>query len=105
MTTTIVDVAALNARQDEIITALYSITLSEVERFDLNQEYDGIVALLVETFGVHASCTRIDPELWSLYSDLFKDRNGFRPRGGVTYSAVKAWMDDDAKRYEAEQGE
>ena len=105
MTTTIVDVAALNARQDEILTELYRIDVDDVERAKLNEEYDAIVALLVETFGVHASCTRIDPELWSLYSDLFKDRNGFRPRGGVTYSAVKAWMDDDAKRYEAERGE
>lgn len=43
--------------------------------------YEATVAALETLLGVEAHCSQVDMDLWSLYSDMYKDTNGFRPRG------------------------
>jgi hypothetical protein len=102
-TTVVVDVRAQYSRMDEILSELYKLDVDDAERAKLNEEYDAIVALLVETLGENTHCNKIDFEMWSLFSDLYKDRTGCRPGVNWTYARTKAWLDADAAEYRAEQ--
>lgn len=52
-------------------------------------------------FGRDAACHEVDTVLWSDFSDLFKDRNGYRPRCAMTRASVLQWFDEDAKAHPA----
>lgn len=41
---------------------------------------------------IHASIS--DPWSFQTYSDLYKDRNGFRPRGRITGAEVREWLEN-----------
>lgn len=45
------------------------------------QAYEASVSRLEDLLGVEAHCSQVDMDLWSLYSDMYKDTHGFRPRG------------------------
>ena len=94
--TEIVDVAALYNRQSELLSQLYVFPHGSDERDVINTEYDAIVERLVEALGEHTHCGKIDPDMFSLFSDSFKDRIGFRPRGMSSYAYVKGWLETDA---------
>ncbi len=38
-------------------------------------------------------CNEVDPELFGIFSDCFKDDNGFRPRFHVTLAEVKEYLE------------
>lgn len=56
---------------------------------------DANVKALEALLGPDAACSQVDSNLWSLYSDLYKDRMGFRPRGPQTRKEVLDWLDAD----------
>jgi hypothetical protein len=96
-TTQIVDTAAQYVRMEELLTAMYRKPFGSPERDAIVEEYDAIVELLLATLGENTHCSKIDIEMFSLFSDLYKDRTGVRPRGELwSYARVKAWLDDDA---------
>ena len=70
----------------------YGYDHSEV--VNANAEYDTTVTALRELLGPDAHCGEVDSDLYSAYSDLYKDRYNSRPRGHVTYEDVKAFVDD-----------
>lgn len=45
------------------------------------QAYEASVSRLEDLLGVEAHCSKVDMDLWNLYSDMYKDTHGFRPRG------------------------
>ena len=59
---------------------------------DLNDRYELAVAWLEFYNGKDAPCWTIDQDTWSLYSDLYKDDHGFRPRGELTRAQVQDWI-------------
>ena len=66
-------------KQDEVLAAL-------------NAEYDALAEQLETSIGKGAPCWHTDQALWGEYSDFYKERNGFRPRGYVTRAEVKEWI-------------
>lgn len=96
--TKIVDVSALYKEQQELITAMYRTPLGTPEREEIVAKLDANVEMLLNVFGENTHCNKIDFEMFGLFSDLYKDRVGFRPRNeGWTYRRVKDWLDTDAK--------
>jgi hypothetical protein len=59
----------------------------------LNAQYEATVAALREMLGPDAHCGEVDSGLYCLYSDLYKDRCNFRPRGHITYQQVRDYVD------------
>lgn len=57
------------------------------------QAYDDSVAGLIALLGPEAGCYEVDSDLWSQYSDFYKDENGFRPRHHVTRTEVLAFFE------------
>lgn len=57
--------------------------------------YEATVKALQDILGEDAHCAQVDSDLWSTYSDIFKDRNGFRPRMHNTVAQVKEWLSLD----------
>ena len=44
-------------------------------------------------------CHEVDRDLWSVFSDIHKERESFRPRVGETVAYVRKWFEDDKKLY------
>lgn len=63
-----------------------------------NAQYDATVLDLVAELGPDAHCAEVDCDLFGFYSDCYKDRNGFRPRGHVTRKQVQEWMERDSSQ-------
>lgn len=59
--------------------------------------YDASVSELTALLGEDAHCNNVDCDLFSLYSDLYKDDAGFRPRHHITRAQVQAWLDRRAE--------
>lgn len=38
-------------------------------------------------------CYKVNMDLWTIFSDVFKDHNGFRPKGFWTEEEVVQWLD------------
>ncbi|MDD5650635.1 MAG: C39 family peptidase [Candidatus Nanoarchaeia archaeon] len=51
-----------------------------------------------ETPDPNAICSKVDPETWSIFSDIYKDENGFRPRMPLTCKEVNEWLDKRRKQ-------
>lgn len=56
------------------------------------QAYDASVAGLVALLGAEAGCHEVDTDLWSSYSDFYKENVGFRPRHHITRADVQAYF-------------
>lgn len=54
--------------------------------------YDETVNSLIAMLGENAHCNLVDIELYSLFSDFYKDRNGFRPRHLVTRAECQEFL-------------
>lgn len=57
------------------------------------QEYEATVTALTQLFGENAPCHQVDEDMWSFFSDVYKDEVGCRPGEGWTRPQVKAWLD------------
>lgn len=55
--------------------------------------YDATVRELAELLGAQAHCNAVDCDLWSLFSDAYKDEAGFRPRSHFTRQEVLDWLE------------
>lgn len=54
--------------------------------------YDETVSQLVALLGVEAPCHQVDSELFSEFSDFYKDVVGCRPRFPITRAEVQNWI-------------
>ena len=55
--------------------------------------YDASVATLVGILGPSAPCAAVDPLTFETFCDVFKSRNGFKPRGFCwSLGEVEAWL-------------
>jgi hypothetical protein len=64
----------------------------EAEQAVLRAEYREVLQpALLAAYGPNESCFIVDPWTAETFSDLYKDRNGFRPRS-FNYRAMMDWM-------------
>ena len=85
-------IAALEARAVEMFVGYFQ--KSEADQEAMTAEYkDVIQPALLAHYGADACATVVDPWMAETYSDLYKDRYGFRPRGH-SYATMKAFMDN-----------
>lgn len=65
---------------------------SDAEQEARTSEYKEVLQpALLAAYGEDAPAHTVDPWMADCYSDLYKDRNGFRPRGH-SYKAMASWM-------------
>ena len=85
-------IAAVEARSVELFRAYFQ--LSEEQQTAATDEYKTVLQpALLAHYGPDALATVVDPWSADVYSDLYKDRNGFRPRGH-SYATMKEFMDN-----------
>lgn len=85
-------IAAIEARSVELFRAYFQ--LSDAQQEAATVEYTTVLQpALLAHYGPDALATVVDPWAADTYSDLYKDRNGFRPRGH-SYATMKAFMDN-----------
>lgn len=64
----------------------------EAEQAILRKEYREVLQpALLAAYGPYESCFMVDPWMAETFSDLYKDRNGIRPRS-FNYRAMVEWM-------------
>jgi hypothetical protein len=56
------------------------------------EAYNKTVAELEALLGPTACCSKVDSDLWSLFSDCYKSDTGVRPRHLVTRLNVEAYL-------------
>lgn len=81
------DVQTLQAEQDKALDAYYAA--QGEERKERLKDYEATVTKLVALLGEDAFCPYVDTELYSSYSDYYKEVLGFRPRHHVTRQDCK----------------
>lgn len=54
--------------------------------------YEATVTALEALLGPDAHCNAVDTDLWSLFSDCYKDDAGFRPRFHQTRTQVQEYL-------------
>ncbi len=65
---------------------------SDAEQEARTAEYKNVLQpALLAAYGENAYCHMVDPWQAETYSELYKDRNGFRPREH-SYKTMAAWM-------------
>jgi hypothetical protein len=74
-----------------LLSSIYR-TDDESQRAALNAEYDRQREFLKELPGPDAHCNEVDPGLFDILSDCWKDDNGCRPRHHVTWQFVTDWF-------------
>lgn len=72
---------ALNAVRRENPSLDYQAAYQQPAVLATKQAYEETVAALQALLGAEAHCNLVDCDLWSAFSDFYKDKNGFRPRG------------------------
>jgi hypothetical protein len=55
-------------------------------------DYESTVVSLEALLGPDAHCNAVDTDLWSLFSDCYKDDVGMRPRFHQTRAQVQAYL-------------
>ncbi len=86
------EIAALEARASELYDGYF--LKSEAEQTAMTEEYKNVIQpALLAHYGADALATLVDPWMAETYSDLYKDRAGFRPRGH-SYATMKDFMDN-----------
>ena len=80
----------LEQRVTEVTDKFWDV--SEAEQEILRKEYRTVLQpALLAAYGEDASGFRVDPWTGEVFSDLYKDRNGFRP-SNVSYRTMMEWM-------------
>lgn len=98
---------ALREKQDAAREAMYDAWNAAVARFNYQgynaaakepevlkaqAAYDATVGELEALLGPDAHCNAVDCDLWSLFSDCYKNDTGFRPRFHQTRAQVQAYL-------------
>ena len=87
------DLEGTKTHQQFLITEIFRVMDTDQKKWKrLNEEYDAIVAKLLEVLGDDAHCCEVDPGLWDTFSDLYKDDVGSRPRGHFTRAQVLDYL-------------
>lgn len=60
--------------------------------------YEATVTELLALLGADAGCHLVDSDLWSAFSDCYKEESGFRPRFHQTRQDVEDYFDRLRKR-------
>jgi hypothetical protein len=80
----------LEQRVAELTTGFFQC--SEQEQVARAQEYTTeLQPALLAAYGEDGPAHKVDPWMFDTYSDLYKDRNGVRPRGD-NYRTMATWM-------------
>jgi len=58
-----------------------------------NDAYEATAQALMRLLGEDAHCNFVDRDLWSSFSDCYKERSGFRPRFHQTRQQVQDYFD------------
>jgi len=66
----------------------------------VKDHYDHTVQELVRLLGNNVPCWEVDCDLWSYFSDYYKDTNGFRPKERLTVEEVQTWIKHQSERTE-----
>ena len=88
----------IKIKQSEILDKIYKNFDDVPVRDSLNKEYDETVNQLVALLGEDVPCYEVDCDLWSTFSDIWKDRNGTRPYGSYSRQYVKDWLFSQRER-------
>lgn len=93
--------------QDMVLNFLYRSRAAKVAplRWVATKAYQGTVQALLALMGEDAHCCEIDEDLWSLFSDAFKDEVGVRPRFHQTHAEVKRYFQVRSEEYIQEREE
>lgn len=67
--------------------------MTPAEKAKAVDAYNATVNELVTLLGPDAHCCDVDMDTFSVYSDLYKDRNNIRPRFHTTLNEAKAWIE------------
>ncbi len=70
----------------------YDAAAKDPEHLKAKAAYEATVAELEALLGPNAHCNAVDCDLWSLFSDCYKDDAGFRPRFHQTRAEVQAYL-------------
>jgi hypothetical protein len=85
---------ALSMIQDQIAELSDGFYMCSTEEQETRRViYDQVQKELLEMYGENAQANLVDPWMFDIYSDLYKDRYNVRPRGH-TYATMKAFMDN-----------
>lgn len=85
-------IEAVEARSLELYQGYFQ--LSDAQQVAATTEYQTVLQpALLAHYGPDALASVVDPWMASAYSDMYKDRNGFRPRGH-SYATMKSFMDN-----------
>lgn len=89
------------ACRDRYYASFYEGEVAKMDRHEALQApsvkaaqaaYDETVRQLDALLGPEAHCNRVDSDLWSTYSDAYKDTYGYRPRFHQTRAQVQCWL-------------
>lgn len=81
-------------RFEQLLSELY--IAGEADRAVLNAEYDKLVEMAKKHHGIEAPVYLIDPDLAQTYSDLVKEKHGYRPSLTCSQSEARAYVDGRA---------
>lgn len=70
----------------------YDAAAKDPKHMEAKAAYEATVAELETLLGPDAHCNAVDCDLWSLFSDCYKDDAGFRPRFHQTRAQVQAYL-------------
>lgn len=84
------EVKHIQERQRALIPLLYN----EATAVEALHAYDRMVEELEELLGPDAHANQVDPDLFSLFSDLWKDEYGSRPRHHITRIQARRWINN-----------
>lgn len=91
-------------RQDTAIERAVNANINddEKERVAALAEYELTVKELEAIHGPKAHCDEVDSDLFEFYSDIYKSDHGIRPHGHVTRAEARAYLEERAKKQDAE---
>jgi len=78
-------------RQLRVVSLYYRARPGSERATSLLNEYNRLTLDNLSELGDDAHCAQVDPMLYSLYSDLYRDVTGFRPHGHVTVATAHRW--------------
>ena len=96
-------VERLGKKESELLERYYDCALpgNEGNEEQIRLDLSNSIVELTTMLGRTAMCHEVDFELWSVFSDTFKDRAGGRPQSPWTVSAVTNWLAEEKKMPES----
>lgn len=79
---------------DRLFKVMWADSARDTHRPRIIRKYQAQILTLV---GADGPCYLVDPDLWQLFSDCYKDDHGIRPRGDYTTTHCSDWLADRAR--------